>query len=695
MLEASCIPAKAILLHMPNGFQTLQDMIQALEAQGELFRVTHPVSPMLEVAAIADLHSKSRSPNPSRAALQFDPAMFQTGGKALLFENIEGCDFPLAINVLGSYRRMEQALGCDDETGFTGIAEQLATLSQPTPPSGILDAIAKLREFKPLLKAPPKLKRNGRCQQVVKLASRGEVDLTRLPIIKCWPHDGDPSAVGWPVTPEEAGTAEGRGRYITFAGIHTIHADDRGKSKPPSHNIGMYRVQLIDGTHLAMHWHLHHDGAAHWRSWKAIGEPMPVAICFGGESVLPYAATAPMPPGISELLMAGFLNGQGIPLVNAKTVPLRVPANAEIVIEGFVRTDAGTIGWEPDSDEPLGDGAVIEGPFGDHTGWYSMPDRYPTLEVTALTHCRNAIYPTTIVGIPPQEDYYLGKATERIFLPLLKILIPDIIDYHLPLFGCFHNCVFVSVRKSYALQARRLMHSIWGAGQMAWTKMIVVVEEGIDVHDDMAVLRAIASNCDFKRDVEVVNGPLDILDHASPRLGAGHKIGFDATTAWPGEEVQGVAAGVPPRANMEELQPALENIMSGSNHRYHIPDWGLGRVILLGIEKSEETSGVASSTIDAVLKLEADWTGCVVAVDGSVDLEDANMTLFHLAANMDPGRDIHWQEHRLGLDGTSKLEHEDRNGQPVRKWPPPIKMDPEVLAKIASQPELFGLERTP
>ena len=232
--------------------------------------------------------------------------------------------------------------------------------------------------------------------------------------------DGDPSAVGWDCSPEQAGTARGQGRYITFAGIHTIHARDRGRKKPPSHNIGMYRVQLIDETRVAMHWHLHHDGAAHWRSWKEIGEPMPIAICLGGESVLPYAATSPLPPGISELLMAGFLNGAGIPMVMGQTVPLRV-RNAEIVIEGYVRTDAGQIGWDPDSEEPLGDGAVVEGPFGDHTGWYSMPDRYPIVDVTAMTHRENAIYPTTIVGIPPQEDYYLGKATERVFLPLLKI----------------------------------------------------------------------------------------------------------------------------------------------------------------------------------------------------------------------------------------------------------------------------------
>ncbi|MFZ4574897.1 MAG: UbiD family decarboxylase, partial [Phycisphaerales bacterium] len=310
----------------------------------------------------------------------------------------------------------------------------------------------------------------------------------------------------------------------------------------------------------AMHWHMHHDGARHWRSWKKKGEPMPVAIALGGESVLPYAATAPMPPGISELLLAGFLNRGAIPLVDCKTVPLQVPANSEMVIEGFVDTSAGFIGWDPkqirerkpeywanatEGDRgsfwrrELGEGAVFEGPFGDHTGFYSLPDRYPVLTVTAITHRRRAVYPTTIVGLPPQEDYYLGKATERIFLPLLRTIVPDIIDYDLPMFGAFHNCAFIKIKKEYPLHARRVMHAIWGAGQMSWTKVIVVVDDDVDVHDQEAVLFNMCSNADPGRDLEVVNGPLDILDHAAPRLGAGHKLGIDATRKIAGEEVGG------------------------------------------------------------------------------------------------------------------------------------------------------------
>jgi 4-hydroxy-3-polyprenylbenzoate decarboxylase len=539
-------------------YENTQDFIAALAAAGELQRVRAAVSPVLEIAEIADRVSKSPAPNlPSDAARRTDPRFHHFGGKALLFENVQGADFPVLINAWGSYRRMEMALGCNDAGpglaaghtpgGFEALGDKIGRLVKPEPPPTLLAKLQKIPELLQLASLPPKKVRSGICQEVV--IPQDKVDLTRLPILRCWPHDGDFASLGYPANVNAGidGLGSGpewdakyRGRYITLGTIHTIHADDVGNPTPPSRNIGMYRVQLFGKRHLSMHWHMHHDGARHWRSWKAKGERMPVAIALGGESVMPYAATAPMPPGISEMLLAGFLNRGGIPLVDCRTVPLSVPANSEIVIEGYVSDQAGLIGFDPRlPGSTLGPGAVFEGPFGDHTGFYSLPDRYPLLEVTAITHRRNAVYPTTIVGLPPQEDYYLGKATERLFLPLLRTLIHDIIDYDLPMFGAFHNCVFVKIRKEYPLQARRVMHSIWGAGQMAWTKMIVVVDHDVDVHDQDAVLFHLCANCDPGRDVEVVNGPLDILDHAAPRLGAGHKIGFDATRKIPGEEVGG------------------------------------------------------------------------------------------------------------------------------------------------------------
>jgi 4-hydroxy-3-polyprenylbenzoate decarboxylase len=268
-----------------------------------------------------------------------------------------------------------------------------------------------------------------------------------------------------------------------------------------------------------MHWHMHHDGARHFRKYAARAQKMPLAVVLGGESVLPYVATAPLPPGMEEILFAGFLNGRGIELVKCRTIPLEVPANAEIIVEGYV-----------DPAEKL-----MEGPFGDHTGFYSLADLYPAYHVTAITHRADPIYPTTIVGKPPMEDYFLGKATERIFLLLVQTIIPDIVDYSLPVSGVFHNCAFVKIRKECPYQARRVMHAIWGAGQMSFTKFIIVVDEDVDVHDEQDVLFHWFAHCDPQRDSEIVHGPVDILDHASPELGAGSKIGFDATAKWPAE----------------------------------------------------------------------------------------------------------------------------------------------------------------
>ncbi|MBS0195574.1 MAG: UbiD family decarboxylase [Planctomycetes bacterium] len=529
-------------------YSNLQEFISALSAAGELKRVSAKVSPVLEIAEIADRVSKSAAPNaPSKSTVLTDPRFHRMGGHALLFTNVEGSDIPVLINAWGSYRRVEMALGCDGHGGLEALAERVGKLVKPEPPPTLLAKLQKIPELMELAALPPKKVRSGICQEVV--IPQDKVDLTRFPLLRCWPHDGDFAALGYPPDLNHGihGLGHGkewdkhhRGRYITLGTIHTIHADDIGNPTPPSRNIGMYRVQLFGKRHMAMHWHMHHDGARHWRSWKQRGEPMPVAIALGGESVMPYAATAPMPPGISEMLLAGFLNRGGIPLVDCKTVPLSVPANSEIVIEGFVSHEAGGIGFCADKQPAdLGPGAVFEGPFGDHTGFYSLPDRYPLLEVTCVTHRRDPVYPTTIVGLPPQEDYYLGKATERIFLPLLRTLIHDIIDYDLPMFGAFHNCAFIKIRKEYPLQARRVMHAVWGAGQMAWTKMIVVVDEDVDVHDHDQVLFHLCANCDPGRDVEIVNGPLDILDHAAPRLGSGHKIGFDATRKIRGEEVGG------------------------------------------------------------------------------------------------------------------------------------------------------------
>ena len=614
-------------------YKCLQTFLHHLEKEGELQRITESVSPFLEVTALSQKEAVAPCPTASHFASAFDMGRENLGGKALFIENIQGCDFPLCINVFGSYARMEQAIGCE-EGGFEAIANTIEKLTNTSPPSGIGEFISMAKQFKPLLGMKPKRRKgSGLCQEHVKHTKDGEVDLTRLPLIKCWPSDGDPRKVGYDFSPEESGTSGGEGRYITFAGIHTIHADDRFESKPKSHNIGMYRVQLLGPTSLAMHWHVHHDGAAHWRSWKEIGEPMPVAICFGGESVLSYAATAPLPPGMSELLMAGFLNQGGIELVRAKTVPLWVPANSEIVIEGFANTDCGDCGWEPNNPqgEPLGEGAVFEGPFGDHTGFYSMPDRYPILDVTAITHRKNPVFPATVVGPPPQEDYYLGKATERIMLPLLKVMIPDIIDYHLPRFGTFHNCLFVKIKPAYLENARKVMHAVWGAGQLAWTKIVIIVNEHVDVHNERAVFDAV-SGIDIDQHIEVVRGPLDILDHAAPKIGSGGKLGIDATHTTSGNGIE-----------------------------------------IISVLKKKGGDGAEALT-QADVSLD-ERVKMIFAVDDHIDKEKLGDVFFNFCACFDPTRDMHYFENRIGFDGTTKMEGDARNGKGVRPWPPALVLD--------------------
>ncbi len=701
---------------------TLSHFVAALETAGELRRVKARVSAVEEVAALADRVSKTPAPSlPSMSARYTDPRFHALGGPALLFENVEGSDFPLLINSLGSYRRIEMALGCAEggrvSGGLEGLAAKIGALVKPEFPRSLGDMVRKGCELLPLLTISPK-RRGGRgaCQEVLKTGD--QVDLTRLPIIRCWPLDGDFEAVGYPagVNDQVQGLERGeewnrnfRGRYITLGGIHTVHAQDAHEERPASHNIGMYRVQLLGRRTMAMHWHMHHDGARHWRSWKALGKPMPVAIALGGESVLPYAATAPLPPGISELLLAGFLNGRGIEMVRGVTVPLWVPANAEIVIEGFVSQESGGVGWEPGM-EPLGPGAVFEGPFGDHTGFYSLPDRYPLLTVTAITHRRHAVYPTTVVGLPPQEDYFMGKATERIFLPLLKTIVPDIEDYDLPMFGAFHNCAAVRVKKAYPMHARRLMHSVWGAGQMAWTKCVIVVDEDVAVHDAHAVLRAIGERCVPGRDIEVVHGPLDILDHAAPFLGAGAKMGLDATRKWAGAETHRslsplaaelCAAGEVRMVLDAEATAVATRIRAVSGVADAAVPAELGGWWMLvwacdGADGGAIIRDIGAAANDVMVPR---WT-VVVAQTGSeepqgrgVGFESTDSALFHWLANICPERDMHLSKcgRRVAFDATPKLEGVGRLGLPVRRFPPVLRVREDVRATVERRWSEYGL----
>jgi 4-hydroxy-3-polyprenylbenzoate decarboxylase len=479
----------------------LQTFVQELEQRGWLRRVSVEVDPILEITEITDRVTKA-------------------GGPALLFERVRGHTWPVLINAFGTRERICLALGADS---LEEIAERVQALIKPEMPTTLIEKLKKLPQLMKLGSLPPKVVRRGLCQEVVRT---DDADLTIIPALKCWPGDGDLSRnVYHHVEPMLARTDRGapsavtpppnEGRYLTLTNVFTKHPESGER------NVGTYRVQIFGPRLAAMHWHMHHDGARHFRAYQRLGRRMPIAISFGGGSVMPYAGTCPLPPGMDECLFAGFLQGAPIELVPCVSQPdIEVPATAEIVVEGYIDPGA----------EP-----IVEGPFGDHTGFYSLADLYPRLHVTAITHRRDPIYPTTVVGKPPQEDFWLGKATERIFLPLLQMIVPDILDYNLPMFGCFHNCAFVKIHKEYPFHARRVMSAIWGAGQMSFTKVIVVVDHDVDVQDEQAVLFHLCANVDPKRDIMFVEGPLDILDHATPVCGAGSKMGIDATRKIAGE----------------------------------------------------------------------------------------------------------------------------------------------------------------
>ncbi len=453
----------------------LRDFLTALEGAGELIRIARPVAARLEISEITDRCSKSAG-----------------GGPALLFErpvldNGEESDIPVGINLFGSMRRMAMALGVEDLNDIGARIEELIKLKVP---EGWREKLAMLPKIAEIAKYPPRtVSGKPPCQEVV--WRDGEIDLGRLPIITCWPDDGGP--------------------YLTLPQVITRDP------KTGVRNVGMYRVQVLERDLLAMHWQRHKVGAAHWREMAARGEKMPVAIALGGDPPSIYSASAPLPPNVDEYIFAGFLRRKPVSLTRSVSNDLMVPAEAEIVIEGYI-----------DPAEQL----VMEGPFGDHTGFYSLADYYPAVHVTAVTMRRSPVYPATIVGRPPMEDYYLGHATERIFLPLLRMNVPEIVDYHMPAEGIFHNLVFVSIDKQYPGQAWKVINGLWGMGLMSLAKLIVVVDKDVDVQDPEEAWWVALNHIDPERDVRFTMGPIDVLDHASRAFTYGSKMGIDATTKW-------------------------------------------------------------------------------------------------------------------------------------------------------------------
>jgi len=482
------------------AFDSFSDFVQKLDAPGEVKRISQPVATELEITEIADREMKLAG-----------------GGKALLIEkptvNGQVSPFPVAINTMGSWKRMAVSLGAES---VDAAAAELGALMKAKPPTGWREAIKLLGQALDLRHAKPKIVKDGACKEVIhKVESRGSrveswpkapdvgdpstfnlqpPTLANLPILKCWPLDG--------------------GRFITLPCVVTKDPDTGER------NVGMYRIQIYDERTTGMHWQLQKVGARHGRRYYETGTRMPVALFLGGDPVFTFAATAPLPDGLDEFLLAGYLRKKSVELVKCETNDLEVPANSDFVIEGYV-----------DPTEPLRE----EGPFGDHTGYYTLPEPYPVFHVTAITHRKNAVYPATIVGIPPMEDFYIGSASVKLFLPIFKMNFPEIVDIALPAEGVFHNLVFVSIKKTYPMQAYKIMHGLWGMGQMMFTKYIVVVDDDVDVHNTSEVLFRLCANTDPQRDSIFTKGPADVLDHATSEMASGSKLGIDATKKLPGE----------------------------------------------------------------------------------------------------------------------------------------------------------------
>lgn len=459
------------------AFGSFHHFLQQLERAGELQRIDEPVDTELVIAEWANREMKSPG-----------------GGKALLFEKplIDGkaSHFPVAINTMGSRKRVSMALGVND---VSDLAQEIQLILKAKPPTDLREGFALLKQGIHLLHARPKRVSNGPCQEVVHELSTPAMSLRELPILKCWPKDG--------------------GRFITLPNVHTRDPESGAR------NVGMYRMQVFDDQTTAMHWQVHKVGARHGKIYYERGERMPVAVTLGGDPALTFAATAPLPDGLDEVLFAGFLRKKSVELVKCKTIDVEVPADADFVLEGFV---------QPGELRP-------EGPFGDHTGFYTAVEDYPVFHLTAITHRKDPVYPTTIVGPPPMEDFYIGDTTVRIFLPVFKMNFPEIVDMTLPPEGVFHNLVFVSIRKQYPYQAFKVMHGLWGMGQMMFSKYIVVVDDDCDVHNTSEVLFRLCANTDPERDSTIIRNPSDSLDHAPTEQNIGSHMGIDATRKLPGE----------------------------------------------------------------------------------------------------------------------------------------------------------------
>jgi 4-hydroxy-3-polyprenylbenzoate decarboxylase len=612
-----------------------QQFIDALEKAGELIRIKTFVDPKWEIAEITDRISKSGD-----------------GGKALLFENT-GTDFPVLMNAYGSERRMCMALGVEKLDDVAREIEGLFKLLA-SPKESMLDKLKLIPTLGAFASWMPKVRSGkGACQEVVHL----DPDLATIPVITCWPKDGGP--------------------FVTLPVIHTKDPNTN------SRNVGMYRMQIFGPKLTGMHWHKHKVSAKHFSEYKKLGKRMPVAVALGGDPVYAYSATAPLPENVDEYMLAGFLRKKKVELVKCLTQPdIEVPADADFIIEGYV-----------DPNDEL----IWEGPFGDHTGYYSLPDWYPRFHVTAITHRKKAVYPATIVGIPPQEDAWLGKATERIFLaPIKMTMVPEILDMDMPIEGVFHNLVITQIQKDYAGQGQKVMNAMWGAGQMMFNKILVMADQDTRIQDYPELARKVFKNLNPAEDVAFATGPMDVLDHSCSKLGFGGKMSIDGTAKFSEE----TADDYRPRTistDWNQAEATLKNQfpeIKSINHsllRIDIP------VLIIAFQK-DRTGHFRSLHNQLANQIELGGIKMVLYVEHTVDPSDLSTALWRFCNNLDPKRDSELvridsmdgisYDACLGLDGTRKTKEFDGF---QRDWPNIIVANDETIRSVDAKWDTLGL----
>jgi len=616
------------------AYKDQQAFINALEQAGELIRISSYVDPKLEIAEITDRMSK-------------EPG----GGKALLFENT-GYDFPVLMNAYGSDKRMCMALGVQHLDDVAHDIENLFKLLS-SPKESILDKLKLLPKLGQFASWMPKVKKGrGECQDVVMT----EPDITKLPVITCWPKDGGP--------------------FVTLPVIHTKDPNTLAR------NVGMYRMQVFGPTLTGMHWHKHKVSAKHFAEYKKLSKRMPVAVALGGDPAYAYSATAPLPENVDEYMLAGFLRKKKVELVKCITQPdIEVPADADFVIEGYV--------------DP-GDELIWEGPFGDHTGYYSLPDWYPRFHITAITHKKNPVYPATIVGIPPQEDAWLGKATERIFLaPIKMTMVPEIVDMEMPVEGVFHNLVITKIKKDYAGQGQKVMNAMWGAGQMMFNKILVIADEAVSITNYKELAQYVFKHLNPATDIYFSQGPMDVLDHSCSKLGFGGKMCIDGTYKY-AEEKDDNGLG-----NNATDVPALTHLLSGfpeiRNHNLSLLQQAISCIV---VSVAKNRKGHIRELHQQLCSQPAmEGVKMILYVERTVNANDLALSLWRLCNNLDPKRDSvlyqgvssvdnSKQYSCMGFDGTLKTKELDNFH---RDWPNIIIADEATIKAVDEKWDQLGI----